>query len=171
MAVLKAVLYATDIGNTKSWWQGKLLPINERILAYGLPIDPNRAADELVMWHDVYGNPGENIGYEILFDMKSGICNPLEIGQLVWEVNGFLRSLNIPFVQGVHCNTKREYEHPHVHVVMSAIYPLLGKKVNVDHGFIILYKNYANQVLFKHGLPLIKIGFKSLPFRVVIKGE
>ena len=138
------------------------------VFSYGLPLDPHRAADELVMWHDIYGKPGENIGYKFLFDMKSGVCNPWEMGVLVWEINEYFRNLNIPFYQGIHCNTKREYVHPHAHIVLGAVYPWLGRKVYVDRAFIIWYKHYANYVLFKKGLPLIKIGIKSIPFRVII---
>ena len=138
------------------------------MFSYGLSLDPHRAADEMVMWYDVYGKTGENIGYKLLFDMKSGSCNPWEIGEIVWNINEFLRCKNIPFYQGIHCNTKREYNHPHAHIVFSAIYPMSGMKVHVNHAFIIDYKQYANYVLFKKGLPLIKIGVKSLPFKVLL---
>lgn len=164
--VINSAKYLADVGNTKSLLRTGVLPVNERLAAFGLSLDPEIAANEIIMWHDCYGKRGENIAYKLLLDMESGVCTPWEIGEVAWEINYFLRSLNIPFIQGIHCNTKREYEHPHVHILMSAVYPLTGKKVNLNRSFIIGYKDYANMVLFKHGLPLIKIGEKSLPFKM-----
>lgn len=166
--LINSAKYLADVGNTKSLLRSGVLPVNERLAAFGLSLDPEIAAKEIIMWHDCYGKRGENIAYKILFDMESGVCTPWQIGEVAWEINHFLRILNIPFIQGIHCNTKREHDHPHVHILMSAVYPLTGKKVNLNHAFIIGYKSYANMVLFKHGLPLIKLGIKSLPFKIVV---
>lgn len=161
--ILLALEYSADIEICKSEWYGKVLPIEERIATYGLPPDPVEAAKEILLVHECYGRPGKNLAYKILIDMEGGVIDPWQMRRVAWDINEFLRVRDIQYYQGTHCNTAREKYHPHVHTVMSGIYPMSGKKVNLNHAFLMWYKYFANMVLFRYGLPLIKIGIRSIP--------
>lgn len=165
ISLLHALEYAADIGDRKSVFDDKIVPFNVRAAPFGLPLDTIEATKEIQLVHECYGRPGENLAYKILIDMEGGILTPWQMNYVAWEINEFLRVRNIQYFQGMHCNTRRERNHPHVHIVMNAIYPLTGRMVNVNYDFLRLYKHYANIVLFNLGLPLIKIGCKSIPFK------
>ena len=172
--VLKLIEYAAGIGtDAKHIWEEHVIPWTDLVAAYGLPVDPIEAAGEIVGLHEAFNTaPSENLVYHVLIDFKSDCgLNPWDVARIVWDINGFLRNLGIAYYQGVHCSTLREKEHPHAHIVINALSPVTGCRVQVNHSFLIFFKNYANDVLRTAGQSLIAIGRRSLPFRIVLSQE
>ena len=164
--VLRYLEYAADISGIKRTWRGRIIPYEELTMAFGLPIDPIEAAEEILGLHKCYATPpNSDLVHHVLFDIDDGTVDPWQARDVVWRVNDFLRQAGLQFYQGIHTCKRNREEHPHAHIVINAIYPLTGKKVQINHSFLRMYKWASNTVLRQYrDIPLITIGAYSLPF-------
>ena len=108
------------------------------------------------------GFPGKRLFYHVLLDFN-GMLSVKDTGEISWQINkSFLEPQGLPFIQGVHVTKGKQAMGtlkyaPHVHVLISTIPVTSGKKFHMTKEVIKCYKDAANLVLLKWGLPQIKI--------------
>ena len=106
--------------------------------------------------HYSYGYPGTRLYYHILISFDDEKVDPLMATEVGFEINDFWKQKGVQFVQGTHC-----IPTPHCHTILNAILPLTGKKLSIRKNDIFAYKIFANEVLKKYSLNLIKMYMKE----------
>lgn len=135
-----------------------------RIMGHGIGehADTAHIRDSMMLPHIAFGSNGTRLAYHILLDFQ-GLLSPPDAGMVAWEINLFLRNVDVQFIQGVHISKEKgRLWWPHVHVVCSTRImsgEKTGRKFHFYKDTILNYKMLANDVLSKHGLPSIKINY------------
>lgn len=138
----------------KQIWLNEQIPRNFMIGGYGVDFDT--AYESFIFFHTACGLTGTRLFYHMLLDFEPGLVDPFQVRHVGVEECGYLKMMNAMFIWGVHC-----IPHPHMHVVINSRLPLSGAKLQIKKSNIVLHKIWANQVLSRYGLPLIKMNVQE----------
>ena len=140
--------------STKQVWQDEELSKIDLVRSYGVTFE--NAFLVFKSMHYSYGYPGTRLYYHILISFDDEKVDPLMATEVGFEINDFWKQKGVQFVQGTHC-----IPTPHCHTILNAILPLTGKKLSIRKNDIFAYKIFANEVLKKYSLNLIKMYMKE----------
>ena len=147
----------------KQVWQGLFFEKTPNMVrASGVPAEGT--TEEILMSfllpHMAYGYPGTRLCYHCLLDFN-GLLGANDAGYIAWEINEYLRTYGVQFLQGVHITKKGGLIFwPHVHVLINSIVlygPDRGRKFRMEKPVLRGYKEYMNAVLKKYKLPVIPV--------------
>ena len=132
------------------------------VSGFGVPAEgtTDEILKSFLLPHIAYGYPGRRLCYHCLLDFK-GLLRANDAGFIAWEINKYLMQYGIQFLQGVHVTKSKGLVFwPHVHVLINTIIllgPQQGRKFRMEKRVLRGYKEYMNEVLTKHNLPVITI--------------
>lgn len=150
------------VDSEKRTWNGFIYDTPNMVSGFGVPAEgtTDEILKSFLLPHIAYGYPGRRLCYHCLLDFK-GLLRANDAGFIAWEINKYLMQYGIQFLQGVHITKSKGLVFwPHVHVLINTIIllgPQQGRKFRMEKRVLRGYKEYMNEVLTKHNLPVITI--------------